>query len=94
MTKLSIATIISLLTLIGGAYAWDFSQRQQTHQDMSTHVAMADIELDLQRINLELKLLRTIRERRPLTPDEDDRLNYLIQLRGILREKQQREVNG
>ncbi len=94
MNKISISVVVALLTMFGGAYAWDSSQRQQTHEDMRTHVAMADIELDLRRIDLELKLLRTIEERRALTPDEQDRKNYLLTLRGILREKQQREIDG
>ena len=51
-------------------------------------MVMGDVELELQRIELELKLYRSIEERRDLTPDEIDREEYLQNLRDILLEEQ------
>lgn len=90
---------LATLTLLGALYTYDQKLEDDEHQDIAAVISTvtdqmlaADVELDLQRVELELKLLRTIEERRPLTPDEEDRKQYLLELRRILREQQQQKV--
>lgn len=86
--KISITTGIVILVAIGGAYAYDKNERAQIHEEMTHDMIAGNIELDLQRVELELKLLRTIKERRTLTEDESDRRKYLQDLRRVLLAKQ------
>jgi len=83
-----ITTVCVFLGLMGGAYAYDQNQREKQHAAIISEMIAGNIELDLQRVELELKLLRTIRERRALTEDEADRKRYLIDLRKVLLTKQ------
>lgn len=83
-----IVTTILILGFAGGAYAWDQAEREKAHAAIISEMIAGNIELDLQRVNLELKLLRTIQERRALTEDEADRKSYLIDLRKVLLTKQ------
>jgi hypothetical protein len=79
-----IMTMIAILGITGAAYAYDKNERAQIHEELTHDIIAGNIELDLQRVNLELKLLRTIKERRALTADEQDRKQYLIDLRKAL----------
>ena len=92
VNKVAISTVISLVTLIGGGYAWELSRQETVVQEVTQQMVMGDVELDLKRVELELKLLRTIKERRPLTEDEKDRYEYLKSLRTILKEKQKKSI--
>jgi hypothetical protein len=100
--KLDVAVIgtgLAALTLLGSLYAYDQSLENAEHQEIQQTIATVtaqmiagDVELDLQRVELELKLLRTLEERRELTSDEEDRKHYLLELRRILREQQTNKV--
>lgn len=96
MNKIGIGVVISALGLIGSGYAWDYNQREEVHAEIETsldnEIHAGNIELDLKSIELELKLYRTIEERRPLTPDEKDRKEYLEALREILLAEQRKKV--
>ena len=94
-----IGTALATLTMLGGLYAYDQSLEAAEHEEIQQTIATVtaqmiagDVELDLQRVELELKLLRTLEERRELTSDEEDRKQYLIELRRILREQQKNKV--
>lgn len=88
LTLGAIATIVGILSTAGGGVVWYDNRQTAEHNEMQQEQIAADVELDLQRVELELKLLRTIAERRPLTPDEQDRLEYLRELRTVLLDKQ------
>jgi hypothetical protein len=87
---------ISGISLLGGFYAWDVSQREEAHviileetEEIRVASVQSDRELQLQTIELEIGLLQDRREREgQLSPDDQDRLNYLLKLREILREAQ------
>ncbi len=81
---ISVGTLITVIPLIAGAALWYEGRQDEQHDEIKAAAVAADVELDLQRVNLELKLLRTIEERRPLTDDEQDRKEYLESLREIL----------
>ena len=82
--NISIGTLITVIPLIAGAALWYENRVDAQHADIMAAVVASDVELDLQRVELELKLLRTIEERRELTPDEEDRKAYLEALRELL----------
>lgn len=95
----AIGTGLATLTLLGSLYAYDQGLENAKHKEIAGVIATvtdqmlaADVELDLQRVELELKLLRTLAERRELTSDEADRKAYLLELRRILREQQKNKV--
>jgi hypothetical protein len=104
--KTSTISIGTLITVIGGAWVffqWYDGNQAKAHDQLRVEaVALAenvdaeqhaaDIELSLQQINLELKLLRAIEERRPLSADELDRKEYLEALREILIAEQRKKV--
>jgi len=96
MNKIGIGVVISGLALLGSGYAWDYNQRDAIHKEIESsldqEIHAGNIELDLKAIELELKLYRTIEERRPLTPDEQDRRDYLEKLREILLAEQLKKV--
>ncbi len=89
-------TVVAIAaTLISGAVAfwvWDQGLEAHEHQTITTQMVAGDVELDLQRVELELKMFRMIEERRSLTADEQDRKDYLLALRIILREQQKTKV--
>lgn len=94
-----IGTALATLTLLGSLYVYDQGLEAKEHEDIAATIATVtaqmiagDVELDLQRVELELKLLRTLEERRELTSDEADRKEYLLELRRILREQQTNKV--
>ena len=94
-----IGTALATLTLLGGLYAYDQGLENEKHEEIAISIQAVtaqmiagDVELDLQRVELELKLLRTLEERRELTSDEEDRKQYLLELRKILREQQKNKV--
>lgn len=81
MNLAAVGTAVAVLGLGGGFYTWDLNQRQAVYESLSAAQVAGDVELELARVNLELKLLRDIEERRQLTPDEEDRRTYLLALR-------------
>ena len=94
-----IGTALATLTMLGALYAYDQGLENDKHEEIAVAIQAVtaqmiagDVELDLQRVELELKLLRTLEERRELTSDEADRKQYLLELRRILREQQQQKV--
>lgn len=94
-----IGTGLAILTILGSLYVYDQGLEAKEHADIQATIAQVtqqmiagDVELDLQRVELELKLLRTLEERRDLTSDEEDRKHYLLELRRILREQQTQKV--
>jgi hypothetical protein len=102
---IAIGTIITVLGAAGGVGVWYDGIKDQQHaeidlriQQTSEHAASEtyrkSIELELRAINIELKLLRTIEEDRPLSSDEEDRRDYLESLRDILLEAQREEVES
>jgi hypothetical protein len=78
--------------MIAGGYAWEKGLQAEVHNSLDAEIIAGDLELDLQRIELELKLFRIIEERRPLTPDEQDRRDYLEALREIMLAEQLEQV--
>lgn len=83
-----IASTVAILGLVGGGYAWDYQQKTAQHHEIMSAVQARDLDLELQRVELELRFLRDIESRRSLTPDELDRRRYLEDLRRVLLEKQ------
>lgn len=67
-------------------------QIEQTGEHAASESYRKSVELELRAIDVELKLLRTIAEDRLLTPDEEDREEYLHELRAILIEAQREQV--
>lgn len=102
-TGVSIGTVALVIGACWTFFQWYDGNQAKAHEaireeamqnfaevDIEQHVA--DVELSLQQINLELKLLRAIRERRELSADELDRREYLEALREILIAEQRRKV--
>lgn len=81
---ISVGTLITVIPMLAGAALWYDTRMDGQHEQIQAQTVAADIELELQRIELELKLLRTIQERRELSPDEQDRKDYLEALREII----------
>ena len=96
MNKIALGTVISMLTAGAGAAVWYDGTQQAEHDaiesQLDEEIHAGNVELGLQQIALELKLYRTISERRPLTMDELDRKTYLEALRLILVAEQKKQV--
>ena len=97
MNKIAIGTALSIVTAVAGAGVWYDGTQQVEHdqiaEEADKEIHAGGVELNLQQIELELKLYRAIKERRPLTPDEQDRKAYLEALRLILLAEQQKQVS-
>ncbi len=96
MNKIAIGTVLGVLTAGASAAVW-YDGTQQTEHDaieteLDAEIHAGGVELGLQQIKLELKLYRSIEERRQLTPDELDRKEYLEALRLILVAEQQKQI--
>lgn len=100
---LSVGTLITIIPLMAAASIWYDGRRDEQHGAIVAQVEESrefaasesyrkSVDLELQGINLELKVLRSISERRELTADELDRLEYLKELREILLEAQREQV--
>lgn len=89
---ISVGTLITVIPLIAGAALWYEGRQDAAHDEIKAQAVAGDVELDLQRVELELKLLRTIEERRELSPDEKDRKEYLESLREILIAEQRKKA--
>lgn len=84
-----LSVAIGAFSLIGGLYAWDVTQRDEDHAALDMQSVAGDMELQFQTIELEIDLLQDRRERDgELSPNDQDRLNYLLKLREIIKEKQ------
>lgn len=92
MKLATIATLIGIIGTLSAGYVFDLNMRASAHDDIEMTVVAGDVELDLQRVELELKLYRTIEERRNLSPDERDRRSYIEQLRRVLLDTQRKEA--
>jgi len=97
--KIPIILMLTVIGLLAGGYA--FEKRLQTSQhvllaaadtELNAKIIEGGLESDIQRIELELKMYRSIAERRELTPDEQDRVAYLKELRTILLAEQRKRV--
>lgn len=91
-THISIGTLIVVIPMVAGAALWYDNRNDDQHAEMQVAAVAGDVELTLQTINLELKLLRTIEERRALSADEADRKAYLEALREIMITEQKKRV--
>ena len=93
---ISIASVVAVLGIVGTGYGYDVSQRTAQHAEIETDIQQkmfaGNVELDLQSIELELKMYRTISERRELTRDETDRVEFLKSKRAILIAEQKRQI--
>ena len=89
---ISVGTLITVIPLVAGAALWYDTRIDTQHQEIIAQTQAADVELELQRIELELKMLRNIEERRDLTADELDRKEYLETLREIIIAEQRKQV--
>jgi len=101
--KIQVTLAIALVAGMASVGVWYNSTQSTAHAELrasisaesaeiQTRMAMGGIELDLKAIALELKLYRTIEERRALTPDEKDRKDYLEALRTVLLAEQLKKV--
>lgn len=93
---ISIASVAAVLGLLGTGYGFDLKARATQHDDIKADYTQklfaGNVELDLQSIQLELKMYRSIKERRVLTDDELDRVEFLKSKRAILIAEQKRQV--
>jgi uncharacterized protein HemX len=96
MNKIAIGTALSIITAAAGAGVWYDGTQQAEHEAIETEldqeIHAGGVELSLQQVELELKLLRAIQERRALTADELDRKAYLEAYRLILVAEQKKQV--
>ena len=97
--KVAIPVVLTLIAMLAGGYVWEKGLQANEHKiladadaTLNADIIAGDLELDLQRIELELKMLRNLEERRPLTPDEQDRREYLEALRAILLTAQKKRI--
>jgi hypothetical protein len=88
----SIGTLIVVVPMLAGAALWYEGKNDAEHAEIQFAASAGDVELSIQQINLELKLLRTIAERRVLTADELDRKDYLEALREIMVAEQKKRI--
>lgn len=88
---ISVGTLFTVIPLVAGAALWYDGLKLEQHKEIAQAQIASNVELDLQRVELELKLLRTIMERRALSSDEQDRLEYLKQLREVLIAEQRKK---
>lgn len=95
-SKISIGALITIIPLLAGAALWYEQHRDESVAEADVAVQAqsfaGDVELSLQQIELELKMLRGFAERRPLTADELDRKKYLEALREIIVAEQRKKV--
>ncbi len=89
---IQITTVLAILAALGGFYVWEKSSQAVAHDGMDSRTLASAVELNLQQIELELKMFRTIEERRPLTADEQARKEYIEAFRLILLSEQQKKV--
>ncbi len=89
--KIEIGLAIAILGSTSGAYLWDADRREsgynETHEQITADSSRRATEAELQRVQLEIKFLLEVSERRSLSVDEQDRLGYLRSLRVLLREQ-------
>lgn len=91
-TGISIGVLAVAIPLVASAVVWYDGRQDEEHNAIVAQHVAGDVELSLQQIELELKLYRTIKERRELTPDEEDRKAYLESLREVLLAEQRKKV--
>jgi len=74
----------------------DHLGQDNQHEAIATVAAeqrfAGEVELSLQQIELELKMFRMIKERRPLPADEEDRKTFLESLREFIVADQRKKV--
>ena len=97
--KIPIAIALTLIAMLAGGYVWEKGLQADEHtilaeadDDLNAQIIAGGLESDIQRIELELKMYRSIEERRELTPDEQDRVDYLKGLRTILLVEQKKRL--
>lgn len=88
--NISLGTLIAMIPLVAGAVVWYDGLNEKRHSAIVASRYVADVDLDLRLVEVELKQLRAIEERRPLTADEQDRKAYLEERRRILLAEQQK----
>lgn len=100
---IAIGTVIAILTAAGSGAVWYDNRQDAEHvqiesyadagkEQVASESLRKSVKLELQLIETELKLLRTIEERRPLSADEQDKRASLKELRAILLEAQREQV--
>ena len=97
--KISIAIALTFIAMLAGGYVWEKGLQADEHtilaeadDSLNAQIIAGGLESDIQRIELEMKMYRTISERRDLTPDEQDRVGYLKELRTILLTEQKKRL--
>ena len=97
--KISIAIALTLIAMLAGGYVWEKGLQADEHtilaeadDSLNARIIVGGLESDIQHIELEMKMYRTISERRDLTPDEQDRVGYLKELRTILLTEQKKRL--
>lgn len=102
-TKISVGLLLAVVPMVVAAAFWYDGLKNAQHKTLAAEAARqalevdveqhaGDIELSLQQIELELKMYRLIMERRALTADEEDRKQYLEDLRTIIVAEQRKAV--
>ena len=90
--KIPLTIVLTVLAALAGVYVWEKDQQAQAHNLMDGAVLASNVELSLQQLELELKMFRTIQERRELTADELARKEYIEAYRLILLAEQKKKV--
>jgi hypothetical protein len=89
--RLEITTAIAMLGAGSSAYLWDADRREdsylQAHEVITADAGRKNAEAELQRTELEIKMLVEWSTRRQLTEAESDRLEYLRAVRVLLKEQ-------
>ena len=89
--KISIAIALTLIAMFADGYVWEKGLQADEHTilaevdaGLNAQIIAGGLESDIQRIELELKMYRSIEERRKLTPHEQDRVDDVKALRTLL----------
>lgn len=82
-----VGTVLPVLTAAAGYHTWQAGEEDKKVEAVEAYAAERSYELELQLIEAQLKHLRSVAERRPLTADESDELELLRQKRLILLEE-------
>jgi len=92
MNKVTIGTVIAGLGLVGAGYAYDVDIRGEQHEIIASNAHVSSVELNLQIVQAELKMYRSIQERRELSSDELARVEFLKTKLLILLAEQAKQV--
>jgi hypothetical protein len=85
-------SLVTIAAIVGAVWAIEVRYQlavaaDEQHQYLAAEDEVGRLETDLKLIDLELKQIRAIKERRELTDEESDRETYLKQRRQIITER-------